>query len=371
MRLLPLIRAGLAALMVALVAVPLACQEQGGGNRRHQRPARTHEDSVRWAAKHGVQLKDSAAQTPTDSTAGTTDSTPSGGDGEDEGPDEAPGGKGAYPLPTSLHKSSASSRPNEPSGYQPFAEYAGDWLPNRPALVPEPDYSTGSWFREKPQAHRVRIIEDPTAPISPPLVLATIFPKGFPSGNGPVSMGGWDEHGREPAGQKRAVYVSIWLKINGNDFEQSPAGTKLGFFGVGRDPSKAGNELVLVLEPVGGGGPSAAHAFRLKFHQQGHLGDVDYKPNRQAGAMFTAGQWHQFELVMVLNDLGNKNGRLRWWLDGKELMSYDNVTYITRGNTNGFHGWKWNPTWNGVNYHRTRGDQILIDHVYMSGLPLR
>jgi hypothetical protein len=57
------------------------------------------------------------------------------------------------------------------------------------------------------------------------------------------------------------------------------------------------------------------------------------------------------------------------WIDGTMVMDYSDVTYITRTTPRGFTMFKWNPTWGGSGGTRTRDDYILIDHLYLSGLP--
>jgi hypothetical protein len=71
---------------------------------------------------------------------------------------------------------------------------------------------------------------------------------------------------------------------------------------------------------------------------------------------------------MELNTLGQRNGILRWWIDGNLAMDYRDMTYIFGNHTSGFNGWKWNPTWGGMGGIRTRPDVIQIDHIYLSGV---
>jgi hypothetical protein len=85
--------------------------------------------------------------------------------------------------------------------------------------------------------------------------------------------------------------------------------------------------------------------------------------------LMTAGTWHHWELVMQLNSLGQANGILKWWIDDIQIMNYSNFTYIWPGATQELWQWKWNPTWGGTAGTRTRDDFIMVDHVYMSGVP--
>jgi hypothetical protein len=84
----------------------------------------------------------------------------------------------------------------------------------------------------------------------------------------------------------------------------------------------------------------------------------------------TCGVWHQWEAVLILNNLGQSDGIFEMWIDGIKIMNYSNVEYIRAGLTQKFNTWIWNPTWGGGSGPvKTRDDYILIDHVYISGVP--
>ena len=83
----------------------------------------------------------------------------------------------------------------------------------------------------------------------------------------------------------------------------------------------------------------------------------------------SVGSWHQWEMTFELNTLGQANGKFRMWIDGIEVLNYSDVVYIVGSNTAEFYGYKWNPTWGGTGGTKTRDDFILIDHVYISGVP--
>ncbi len=140
----------------------------------------------------------------------------------------------------------------------------------------------------------------------------------------------------------------------------------MGFIAYGEDPERrARNQGFFMLK--GTGRQMLGQRFPLIFVQQNHV-DRTLRPNRN-GRQIVVGQWQHWEAVFALNDMGRANGVFRLWIDGELTSEYTDVVYITPRAPNGFHGYIWNPTWGGMGGMRTRRDFMLIDHVYMSGLP--
>jgi len=259
---------------------------------------------------------------------------------------------------------SGNAHPNEPPGFVRFAEHNMSSLPSYPRSL---GGLLGSWFGyPQNDPDLVLVTPDTSAPESPPNVIQTIFKAGLPSGNAPVNMGGWDASGTGAAGQKSKMYVSLWVKIVGVDYENQLAGTKLGFIGVGESPSGASNEGYWFM---GGTGAQAIQSsFQMSFIQQNQV-SRRMNQNRTSARVMTVGSWHHWECLFEINNVGSPDGIFRMWVDGTLIMDYSDVEYITPGNTNRFFSWKWNPTWGGIGGTRTRSDQINIDHVYLSGVP--
>lgn len=276
------------------------------------------------------------------------------------GPVEVPrppeGTQCAGPTPARCH---------EPAGFIRFAENAGVLkYPNEADTSAFADSTTvGAWGFEPRRGFGV--VPEPDAPESPPRVIRSTFPERFQSGRGPVTWWGWDSAGAYD-GQKSKMYLSLWLRIEGRDYENQAVGTKMGFIGYGGDPDRvARNEGFFLLK--GTGRQAIGSQFPLQFLQQGHI-DRTLSPNRR-GRQIVVGKWQHWEVLFALNDMGRANGVFRLWIDGELTSDYTNVVYITPRAPNGFHGYHWNPTWGGMGGVRTRRDVMLIDHVYMSGLP--
>ena len=169
---------------------------------------------------------------------------------------------------------------------------------------------------------------------------------------------------------KSKIYFSMWLQIEGLDYEQNNNGTKMGYFGYGRAVNtSAGNEGIIILEGQGSQ-HFIANAFKVHYYQGGHITPASsIFQNVDTRKLITVGVWHHIEMVNEQNTLGQANGILRMWIDGIKVMEYTNITYITPGNTAGFWSWRWNPTWGGGLGPKTRDDYMRMDHVYLSGVP--
>ena len=287
---------------------------------------------------------------------------------------------------------------HEPQGLVRFAENDFSRLP--PGNKPQPGGLAGDWQALKPQGGgggnnaegagkaqddaqgertipRLAIAKDESAPESPPDVLQMKFPRGWEAGRGPVNWGGWDAAGPGPKGQKSKLYLSIWLKLSGADYENQSVGTKMGFVASGLSPEtkgQSGNQSLFFLK--GKGKQGIFSAFNVEFHQffpqQIHppyttrflQQNVDRRP------LMTAGAWHHWEMVMTLNDVGQKNGSLDWWIDDTQVMRYNDLLFRLPGHELGFWNFKFNPTWGGMGGRKTRDDFIDVDHIYLSGIPL-
>jgi hypothetical protein len=165
----------------------------------------------------------------------------------------------------------------------------------------------------------------------------------------------------------------MWIKINGPDYENQSAGTKMGFFASALPLNKGGGTQSF-LWLSGRGKQGAFSEFNVEVRQEtGAKAKGGFNRNMLQNVdrtrFMTCGQWHQWEILFELNTLGQANGVLKWWIDGHLAMDHRDITYIFPNNTNGFWNWKWNPTWGGMKGARTRDDYIYIDHVYLSGVP--
>ncbi len=253
-----------------------------------------------------------------------------------------------------------------PVGYTTLADNQFDTKPTWPRAS---GGTAGSWWSYLSTNPNLTILSDPTSPASPGSVVRSRFPAGMNAGVAPVNMGGWIGASTM---SYRKLYFSMWIKIEGPNFENQKTLTKAGFFGVG-DPSSSLNEVFFGLDN-GLAVQRLQSDFEVKFLEQNILQPNGYtsrnlNQNVTKTHLMTAGTWHHWEVTMAVNTLGSANGTFQMWIDGVQTHNYSNVVFITPSAPSGFNSWKWNPTWGGSGGTRTRTDYIDIDQVFISGSP--
>jgi len=255
--------------------------------------------------------------------------------------------------------SASPEYPNEPVGFISFAE---NNFTNRPTWPASENAVLGKWWEYPENNPNTTILLEVSAPQTPLEVIQTRFSNGLVGGTEPVNFGGWDQIINK---EYTKIYISLWIKINGTDYENQAVGTKIGFIGYGQDTSNAKNQGIFFLNGNGTGGAILSN-FSIDFRQQNHI-NRNLNQNVNTSALMTVGSWHHLEAVSELNTLSQINGTLKMWIDGVLTHNYTNITYINSGNEHGFHGYKWAPTWGGVGGIKTRDDYMQIDHLYISG----
>lgn len=249
------------------------------------------------------------------------------------------------------------SRPNEPAGFVAFAEHNFSVLPTTTKAL---GGLLGKWYSTG-SSNLTLITPDLTAPQSPPNIMQSRYPTGLAGGTGPVNVSGWDANDNV----YNKIYMSVWIRIKGPNYENQATGTKLGFIAFGQNAGTAQNQGTFfaisnsALQEID-------TAFKVQFRIQApccrNIGQ-----NINTSRVLKVGPWHQWEAVLEVNSVGSANGKLKMWMDGVLIADYSDVTYVDAAHPLGFYLWKWNPTWGGTGGNKTKDDYILIDHVYFSG----
>ncbi len=255
--------------------------------------------------------------------------------------------------------------PNEPDGYVPFAEHRFDAVPNWPPSTSGSGLVSGWWWNYSGGTPYATTVNDASAPVSAGGTIDSRFATALPGGSAPVNFGGWDARGESH--RKSKVYHSMWFKIVGATIPNHYILIKWGFFGVANADGQGGNEVFLSLPGEGRPHNAEVSDFSIRIDRQG--GKVRFE-NQQlnSGKRVQVGQWHHLETVLELNDVGAANGVFRVWLDGTLIHNWTDFEFRSGGATNGFGGWKFNPTWGGGGPSPSRDWHVRIDHVYMSGV---
>ena len=263
--------------------------------------------------------------------------------------------------------SQPGTNPNEPAGFQRFAE--------NDLTVPLLDYTAatgllGLWRAEILDSDNT-YVADAAAPKSPLPVFQGKYPAGWTAGYTPIKWEGWDGaanslgYGTEMA----QMYLSLWIRFPGADYENQSVGTKFFYLGVGESKASAGNQLYTMLYHPSGAGQTIASNFPVSMEQQSAVAGVNNRTEITAAPVFSIGAWHRMEFVLQLNTIGQANGVFRWWIDGTLVMDYRDMIYVDAANPLGFFTFKFWPYWGGGGGTRTRDDYIQVDHLYLSGIP--
>src|SRR6266568_4733579 len=152
--------------------------------------------------------------------------------------------------------SQPGTNPNEPAGFQRFGE--NDFT------VPLLDYTAatgllGLWRAEILDGNNA-YVADAAAPKSPLPVFQGKYPAGWTAGYTPIKWEGWDGaanslgYGTEMA----QMYLSLWIRFPGADYENQSVGTKFFYLGVGESKASAGNQLYTMLYHPSGAGQTIA-----------------------------------------------------------------------------------------------------------------
>lgn len=220
--------------------------------------------------------------------------------------------------------------PHQPPGFiqlteRPFDAAEEDFW----RTVPTPDF---------------QIVEDSTAPKSPPNVGQARFPAGFVGGDGPILS----EFGDFSFLGYRKLYMSFWLKVSENWQGQENFINKIGFVWMHSDP---------VFVPMIKG--RDAEPLRSRIALQDIPVVIARNLDANVGAVeIVRGRWHRWEIVFIANTGDNADGEVHWWIDGTKVGEYTDVTVRSSTQSDRLQYVTWYPIWGG-------GFDIVIETMYM------
>src|SRR3989475_12842022 len=100
------------------------------------------------------------------------------------------------------------------------------------------------------------------------------------------------------------MYLSLWIRFPGADYENQSVGTKFFYLGVGESKASAGNQLYTMLYHPSGAGQTIASNFPVSMEQQSAVAGVNNRTQITAGPVFRIGAWHRMEFVLELDNNG-------------------------------------------------------------------
>ncbi|HEV8265263.1 MAG TPA: hypothetical protein VGQ06_09935, partial [Gemmatimonadales bacterium] len=96
------------------------------------------------------------------------------------------------------------------------------------------------------------------------------------------------------------------------------------------------------------------------------VGARNLTPNL-ANPSYTRGEWHRWEVVLVVNSGDQANGEAHWWIDGVKVGEYRDVLYGDSGQGKVWHDLSWKPIWGGAGDVVAQTMYMWMDHYYASG----
>jgi hypothetical protein len=262
-----------------------------------------------------------------------------------QGPTPAPPGAGG-----------GGAWPNEPAGFVRWAEHDFSSLPGArgTSLI----YGTAS----SDYGSNYSIVSDPRA--SSGKALRIQYPKGLPDGHTPGRFFVRNPGKRVPL---KEWYVSLWVMLEGANWENPPANLKLWYNGSNRGGSVHLNH--------GGATRELATAFRTRFTARPCKDCVIVNfSDELAGSRktFQVGQWHHIEFHGTLSTPGVQDGTYRMWIDGQLVNERHDVQNQHPNDwTDAFDDFHWAPVWGGACSNgcpKRRTDFMRLGHLYISGV---
>ncbi len=287
--------------------------------------------TVTWSASAGSVTQSGFFTAAPDTGHSQVAATQTGG---------SPSGNATVTVVAPLPPSPAGAYPNEPAGFLPITE--------RSFLATVENGWTAT------TAGGLSIVSDATAPKSPSAVGQMIYPAGA-SDLDP----GWTEYASLAGLGYTRLYMSFWVKLSANWQGHKTSVNKIGYVWVHDKP--------VVFPLVQGVGSAPLHT-AVGLQDIPNLVAVTEAPNLGT-VEIVRGQWHRWELVLVMNSGSNADGELHWWIDGVKVGEYKNIEYgdATQGKV-----WQdpsWRPIWGGQGDTLVQTQYMWMDHYYASGAP--
>ncbi len=262
--------------------------------------------------------------------------------------------------------------PHEPAGFTPIFEKDFTTLPGVGT-----DLHGVSIIDYDPQ--NFAVVQDASAPETPPMTLRTTWPDGEVGGNGPGRWSFWDSLPEANGTPYREVYVSFRARIPTANFENQAVGTKLFYLSHGGNGTGATNDEFMVLH--NGDVQKLMSSMELAYYTAEADDRDTTEPNGGSGVpryqnvnttkRFTCGVWNLVELYVNVGTPNNHNGIVRVWIDTVLVTEYTDIKFLDTdyNYTRGVYSGQWTPIWGGVGGTKTRDDFMLLDHFYVSGRP--
>jgi len=226
--------------------------------------------------------------------------------------------------------------PNLPAGYRPLADQSFSTAASLTKL----------WTVLWNDANLGAIVPDSSSPHSPGSVYQMRYPAGFAGGTAPSTV-------VYKLGRISHVFVGTWWKASAGWQGHESNVNKIQFL----FPPDGNGDLYMTAY----GPPAGPFELRVNLQFPGIESRGWLPPNVDPGRV-TMGEWHRIEWLVELNTPGIANGVVRWWLDGRLVGDYRDVTFPNLKLDN----FKLSPTFGGIGGAKAREDFVWYDHVFIA-----
>lgn len=255
-----------------------------------------------------------------------------------------------------------NAQSKEPSGFSPLAINSATVLPPTTGFGPA---VLGSWHVNPAPATQVGMATSSAAKCSPPQAWRTTYPAGWTAGKGPITLLTQDWR------EVKRLYVKVCLRVGrSGQYENQATGTKLMFFIVSDAPNVGRCSIIPHVRGDGAVLIRPNWTVDIKFECANTLPNATWTELSGVGRALRSDVWQVHEWLIDAGSVDKNDGSVKWWIDGQLVVSRTGLKIRTakNGYTHGFSRWKWAPTWGGTGGVKTRADDYMIDHVYVSGL---
>jgi hypothetical protein len=233
---------------------------------------------------------------------------------------------------------------NEPAGFVTLSDQA--WGPG--SLAPGEAQHVGGWYRYGTDNTPWRLVDDPSAPLSPPSVLRHRYKVGLQGGDGypPIEL---------PINVAE-LFFGFWVRIGPVPFQYPDSNHLKYLYVLQEDAQERRNALTLIAEG-GRNQPLQAH----------HEVAQDYIPSGgwyRHGVGMTDGEWQKVECYVKKSSArGVADGILRLWINGVQALNVTSA-HFSDANWSQFH---MDPVWGGSGGVLQQEQYMYFDHIYLSG----
>jgi hypothetical protein len=242
-----------------------------------------------------------------------------------------------------LQPNSAFGHPHEPEGFVELAETSFESM-------------NGGGFTKDKRNTLGAIVQDPTAPHSPPNVYRMLYTKGPHDGEGSVNRL-WTV--KPPGGLVRAMYVHFWWKVSENWYGHPSGVNKMLFL---TTVYRRGGNTGVVVET----GNRGTGSLQVRVVTQGALETANYFANVNTEAKeIKRGTWQEWEVLVRAPETGKNDAELHLWLDRVKVIE-SKMPFLEDAKHKLFERINLDPIWGGRNGALPEEQYFYCDYMYVS-----